>query len=498
MQNGSILKAEGIYKSFGQTKALCGIDVNVKPGEIHGLIGENGSGKSTFSSIVAGTQSADAGTMTLAGKPFAPASLIESVAAGVSMLMQEQTTIGGTTVAANLFIGKEDPFIHTGIINVKEMYRKAREVLGSLGVTHISPDIMINKLSFEDRKLIEIARAMYSDPKLLIVDETTTALTINGRNILYNLMRKMRDEGKSILFISHDIDEIMEFSDSLTILRDGHMTATLTKDEFDENRIKQLMVGREIAENFYRTDYDTTYGEEAVIQCDHISSGILKDVSLTLHKGEILGIGGLTDCGMHEIGKILFGLVKPDVGTVRTLDCPNVNSAITAIRHGIGYVSKSRDKEALMPVASIRDNVCLPSLKELSRHGYIGKKKEAKFVKKWTDELQIKMDSIDQSCSHLSGGNKQKVVLSKWLGKDSEILILDCPTRGIDIGVKSLIYKLMVELKQRGKSILMISEELPELIGMSDRIVILKDGALSGEFQREKKLTESELIQYMI
>lgn len=498
MQNDSILKAEDIYKSFGQTKALCGVNVDVKPGEIHGLIGENGSGKSTFSSIVAGTKQADSGTMTLAGKPFAPASLLESTAAGVSMLMQEQSTIGGTTVAANLFIGKERPFMHGGIINVKEMYQKAREVLEAVGVKHIRPDMMINRLSFEDRKLVEIARAMYSNPILLIVDETTTALTITGRNILYSIMRKMRDEGKSVLFISHDIDEIMGFSDSLTILRDGHMTATLAKEEFEEGKIKQLMVGREIAHNFYRTDYDASCGTETVLNCSHISSGILKDVSITLHKGEILGIGGLTDCGMHEIGKIMFGLVKPDSGTVSTIDCPQIDSAITAITHGIGYISKNRDKEALMPVASIRDNICLPSLKKLSNHGYIGKKKESEFVKKWADKLQIKMDSIDQSCSHLSGGNKQKVVLSKWLGKDSDILILDCPTRGIDIGVKSLIYKLMVELKERGKSILMISEELPELIGMSDRIVILKDGVLSGEFEREKKLSESELIQYMI
>jgi ribose transport system ATP-binding protein len=219
---------------------------------------------------------------------------------------------------------------------------------------------------------------------------------------------------------------------------------------------------------------------------------------LELHKGEILGIGGLTDCGMHEIGKVMFGLEKPLKGKVSNSTGKVIDSPKTAIKNSIGYISKNRDKEALMPVCSIRDNVCLPSLDKLAKRGIITKKREEKFTSIWADKLSIKMVNSSQFCSTLSGGNKQKVVLAKWLGKDSDILILDCPTRGIDIGVKAAIYKLLFQLKKDGKSILMISEELPELIGMSDRVIIFKDGRIAGEYRREEGLTESDLIVSMI
>jgi ribose transport system ATP-binding protein len=311
-------------------------------------------------------------------------------------------------------------------------------------------------------------------------------------------MNKVRSEGNSVLFISHDIDEIMSLCDSVTILRDGCVTAKLEKSGFESRKIKRLMVGREIAENFYRTDYDGSYDDEVLLEADNISCGIIKNISIKLHRGEILGVGGLTDCGMHDLGKILFGLTKPDAGAVYVKNGIKITNAISAIHNGIGYVSKNRDKEAMMPVGSIRDNICLPNLKTLSRFGIIGRKQERNFVMKWAGKLSIKMSSIMQFCSALSGGNKQKVVLAKWLGKDSDILILDCPTRGIDVGVKASIYQLMSELKAKGKAILMISEELTEVIGMSDRILILKDGSLTGEFKRSAELSEANLIEHMI
>lgn len=498
MQNEVLLKVQGIYKSFGATKALVNVDIAVKHGEIHGLIGENGSGKSTLSSIIAAVCKQDSGIIYLNGKEYKPSSVVQASENGVSMVVQEQGTVGMITVAANIFIGKEHLFVKYGVLHVAKMYKEARRILESIGASHIQPDTMIEKLTLEDRKMVEIARVMYTNPKLLIVDETSTALTIKGRDVLYAIMERMRDNKCSVLFISHDIGEVMAYCDSLTILRDGCVTANLEKAEFESNKIKQLMVGREIAENFYRTDYEKASKEEIALECENINYGIIKDISLKLHKGEILGIGGLTDCGMHDLGKIMFGLVKPEKGQVRTGDGFQIHSVISAIDHAIGYVSKNRDKEALMPVGSIRDNVCLPSLKALKKFGLISKNKEKNFVDTWANELQIKMNSMNQFCTALSGGNKQKVVLAKWLGKDSDILILDCPTRGIDIGVKAAIYQLMIALKQRKKAIVMISEELPELIGMSDRIVILKDGVISGEYERSESLCESELIKNMI
>lgn len=498
MKNNIVLRAEKMSKSFGPTKALVNVDIEIKKGEIHGLIGENGSGKSTLSSICAGVQKADCGSMYLDGIEYKPDSTVGASNSGVSMVVQEQGTIGMITVAANIFVGMEQIFVKRGILNVKRMYQETQRMLDEIGVSHIKPDDMIDNLTFEDRKLIEIARALYTKPKLLIIDETTTALTVSGRDILYKLMKKMRNDGCSILFISHDIDEIISLCDSLTILRDGHVTAKLEKTEFESNKIKQLMIGREISDNYYRTDEDSIYGNQVVLHADHISYGILKNVSIELHKGEVLGIGGLCDCGMHDLGKILFGLIKPETGNVVTENKTKISNPTVAIDKGIAYVSKNRDKESMMPMGSIKDNICLPSLSKLKKFGLITRKKENNLVRKWVEELSIKTNSIHQYCTTLSGGNKQKVVLTKWLARDSEILILDCPTRGIDIGVKASIYKLLNELKANGKSILMISEELPELIGMSDRLVVLKNGSITGEFNRDAGLSESILIEKMI
>lgn len=498
MKNDYLFKAEKINKSFGATHALKDVDIMIARGEIRGLIGENGSGKSTFSSICAGIQKADSGMMYLDGTEYRPADTIDAMDNGVSMVVQEQGTIGKITVAANIFFGKESQFVRCGIMNVKKMNHEAGKVLSDIGAGHIDPQVLIDKLTFEDRKLVELARSINSSPKLWIIDETTTALTVNGRDILYKLMLDLRKRGNSVLFISHDIEEIMKMCDSLTILRDGVLTANLEKKDFDEDKIKQLMIGREISGHYYREDDSTQYNEMVVLEASNVSCGILKNVSVSLHRGEILGVGGLSDCGMHELGKVLFGLIKPDFGEVLKDRRQKIHNAAWAVDNGIAYVSKNRDRESMMTICSIKDNICLPSLKELARHRIISKKRENALAETWTKNLEVKADSLSQYCNTLSGGNKQKVVLAKWLGKGSSIMILDCPTRGIDIGTKASIYNLIEKLKKDGKSVLLISEELAELIGMSDRIVILKDGVISGEFKREDGFTEEKLIKKMI
>lgn len=493
-----LLKVTQINKSFGPTKALTDVDFTLRAGEVHGLIGENGSGKSTLSTIIAGVQKADNGSMILKGQAYTPADALAANDNGICMLLQEQGTFDGITVAANIFVGREKEFVNHGLMDMKRMFKAAGAALENIGVPDIHPNMSINQLSFEERKLVEIARAMEKNPDILIVDETTTALSRKGRDLLYALMDRMKKRGKSVIFISHDIGEVREVCDYLTVLRDGVKIDTLEKADFSDERIRKLMVGREVSENFYRNDAKASCQPEVAIRLKNVSYGLLKNIDMDIHKGEIVGIGGLTDCGMHDLGKIMFGLIKPDRGHCELGDGTVINSSVTAIKKRMGYVAKDRDKEALMMGASIKDNICAPSLKKLSRHGLITNRRERAYVSQWAKALSIKMNNIDQYVRYLSGGNKQKVSVAKWVGFDADILIFDCPTRGIDIGVKAAIYQLLMDMKDQGKAILMISEELMEIIGMSDRTLILKDGVITGIFKRDEMLTEDKLIEYII
>jgi ribose transport system ATP-binding protein len=364
-------------------------------------------------------------------------------------------------------------------------------------------DASRNAGSFDlaSRKLIEVAKAFYWDPKLFIVDETTTALSHTGRLLLYKWMKELaKDKKASVLFISNELDELMEQCDTLTILRDGVIVGNLEKEEFETGRIKQMMVGREIKGNYYRDDMDG-YGGEVVLKADCITT--MKDLlcfSLELHKGEILGIGGLSHCGMHTLGKALFGGEKivdgrvfiPEKGQV--IDKPK-----TAVNCRMGYVSKDRDSESISLGASIRDNIASTGYRLNRLFGpFLSFKKEKKYVDEQIRSLSLKCASQYHSVDTLSGGNKQKVAFGKWLACDANILILDCPTRGIDIGVKTAMYKLIYDMKKSGKSIVLISEELPELIGMSDRILILRNGEISCEAYRTDNPMESQLVEYML
>lgn len=500
MKKEAILQVNGIYKSFGVVKALKDVSISFLPGEIHGLIGENGSGKSTLSSIISGIYSCNQGEMILDGKVYKPTSIMDGEKHGVCMIVQEMGTIGGITVAANVFAGKEELFSRLGIVNRKAMNRAAQEALDKIGASYIKAENKIDEESFENRKIVEIARAMFNDVKVLIIDETTTALSQKGRELIYQIMDRLKDENKVVIFISHDLDELTEHCNTVTVLRDGVYIKTLHGEEIQPDVMRQLMIGREVQDNYYRDDYDDYRGGEDVITVENVcTEGGLKNVSFALKKGEILGIGGLTDSGMHDLGRTVFGLEKCEKGSVYlSSSSEKIQSPQKAIRHKIGYVSKNRDKESILNQSNIMDNICLPSYDKIKQGIYIAPKAEKNLAEQESNVLKIKMSSLKQLCGQLSGGNKQKVALAKWLGNDSDILILDCPTRGIDVGVKAAIYKLMDDYRKEGKSILMISEELPELIGMSDRILILKDGMISKEFDRSRDLTESEAIKYMI
>ncbi len=495
-----ILKVEHMSKSFGVTKALDDVSLKVYKGEIRGLIGENGSGKSTVTSIIAGMQRCDQGSMTFEDKKWCPNTMIESLKDGIGMIVQESGTINGISVAENIFLGETQKYTNKfGFVDKKKMNKDARDALKNIGIDNILGETSLDELDFQARKLVEIVKVVMKNPKILIIDETSTALSHDGREILYKIINDFKQSNRSVIFISHDLEEIIQVCDTLTVLRDGKIIRTFEKNEFEPSLIRTSMIGRELKGEYYRSSYKATRNNEIALNVKNVYlNNQLKDVSFDLYKGEIVGIGGLSHCGMHQLGKACFGALKLDGGKVLTNN-KEINSPSIAMREKIGYVSKDRDIESLVLNASISDNIAIAGLNKFAINNFlITEKKEKDYVDKEIEDLSIKCASPNQMVSELSGGNKQKVVFGKWIGCDSEILILDCPTRGVDIGVKQAMYQLMTKLKKQGKAILMISEELPELIGMSDRILIMKDGCIKKEFERNENLSDAQIIEYMI
>ncbi len=452
-------------------------------------------------SIAAGMQPATAGTMEYLGKPWQPRTMIEAQKAGISMILQEANTIPMVTVAQNLFAGREEEFSRFGVIRMKKMYEAADALLSRFGIDHIQGKNPIDMYNFEDRKLIELVRCLSDDTQILVVDETTTALSHTGREILYRLIHELAESGKAVVFISHDMEEILEQCTCLTVLRDGEIIGHLDRGEMDAEgstkRIRFMMVGREIGEKYYREDFDSSHSEKPALELVDVCLGPIRDFSLTLHEGEIIGIGGLSGCGMHNIARAAYGLEKPESGRVMRGGV-EIKDCLSAIMNGIGYISKNRDTEALILDASIQENITLPSLTSLSRGGFINPREEQKLSDREIDTFRIKCRNGRQWVSTLSGGNKQKVSFAKWTALGSRVLIMDCPTRGVDIGVKQAMYGIIEQMKAQGKAILMISEELSELIGMADRLLIMKDFQVTKEFTRSPDLKETDIIEYMI
>ena len=463
------------------------------------VIGENGSGKSTLTSCLTGIYQKDSGKFILEGKEITATNQVEANHQGVAIIVQEIGTFSGLTVAENIFLGNEDKFTKHGIKNTAAMNKQAQEYLDSYGFNYIDATKVIDDYNFEDRKLVEIVKATYFNPKVLVVDEATTALGQKGREELFKVMHKVRDTGNCVIFISHDIEEVIEQADNISVLRDGVKIGSITKAEATPDKLKALMVGREIGDNYYRTDYGEEISKEIVLSAKNVTvKGQIEDLNLELHKGEILGIGGLSECGMHEVGKALFGASYFRQGTVTLGDGTPINSIPDAIKHSIAYASKDRDNESLVINDTIGNNICLPSLENLKTHGMLRGKSMKEFANKYAKQMSTKMTGVDQFVSALSGGNKQKVVLARWVGKDSDLIILDSPTRGIDVKVKADIYAMMNDMRKSGKSIIMISEEIMELLGMADRILIMKDGKINGEFLRSPELKDTDLIDNMI
>ena len=440
------------------------------------------------------------GTMTYKGQPYSPKSVLDARKQGIQYLTQEQGTIDGMTVAENMFLGEEESLGKKGIVNIKKINARSAEILKENGLENVIPTKMVDDYSFEERKMIETARALSHQPEILIIDETTTALSQKGRDRIYEIIAEQKAKGTAVLIISHDLDEVKHLCDEVVVMRDGIYINTLTGGDIEPHNIRQNMIGREIDGSYYRADYECSYDEEVVLEVRNLSvSGIFEDISFELHKGEILGIGGLSECGMHELLKTVYGALKPSSGSViLKKNGVQLKNTTVSVKNKIAYIPKDRDKESLFQATSIKDNIVTAALDKLKKGFIITPSSERKMADKEAANIEVKMRDIEQQVRDLSGGNKQKVVIAKWMANDSRLFIMDCPTRGIDVGVKEKIYKLMNRLKNEGIAILMVSEEMMELIGMADRIITMKDGKLSKEFERSAGLTESTIISAIV
>jgi len=494
------LEIKGLTKSFGSTHANIGIDFTLKKGEIHGLIGENGSGKSTLISQIAGIYKPDSGEMSLNGEPYSPNSPLDANDRRVSMVVQELGIVRSLPAGVNIFLGRTKRFSKFGIVSLKKMNQAVADVCEKWDLPEVDLTGLTEGMMIESRKMIELVRAMSVDPEVLILDEITQSLSYNNRNKLYGLVEKFKEMGRSVIIITHDVEEMLEITDRITVLRDGQVAGVVDSAATTPDEVKHLMVGREISGEYYRSDDKPDYDESTVVfSARSISVGDeLSGVSFDVHKGEILGFCGISDSGIHAIGRVVYGLEKPDSGEL-LLEGQMLKSPMQALASNMAYVPKDRDNDALMMQATIWENFSLPSITELTgKAGYISPRLLRALASKMSGQMSVKCRDIYQPISDLSGGNKQKVNLGRWLAKDIKLLILDCPTRGVDVGVKAYIYSLMKDAKAKGIAVILISDELTEVLGMSDRLCVMKNGRLETIIPRGEEFTEHSLIKVMV
>lgn len=498
-----VFEIQKLNKYFGPTHANRDIDLKIRRGQVHGLAGENGSGKSTLASMICGIQKPDSGEMLLDGQPYAPKSPVEANAMKVAMVVQELGVVGSLPVSMNMFLGRTGNFRSRGFVSLSRIEAAAREQMDRWGITNIPLNVTAESLSIEQRKMMELVRALSVDPDILILDEITQALSHDNRAALYKIMEKFTGEGHTIILITHDIEEMIELCDSVTVLRDGQVVDTVARDvSLTPDKLKRMMIGREINGHYYRTDTSEAYEPQVVMSVQGLNvPNKLHDVSFDLHKGEILAVCGLSDAGIHSLGSAIFGLEEHRTGHIE------MGETGRAIRHskdilstGGAYLSKDRDSDGLMLSASIKDNIFLPSAPEVAvgplKFVHPGRVKA--LAQKAAESFEIKSTGIDHITKRLSGGNKQKVNLSRWLIKDLKYIILDCPTRGVDVGVKAYIYEVMTKAKARGLSILLISDELAEAMGMADRIMVMKNGEIVRTIGRSEGFSEEAIIEVMV
>jgi rhamnose transport system ATP-binding protein len=482
------LSLTGAAKTFGPVIALADGTVEIRSGEIHALVGENGAGKSTLVKILAGLYHPDAGEFLVDGSPVAFRSVADSKAAGISVIYQEPTLFPDLTVAENIFIGRQ-PKGRAGLISRAAMRRQARELFTRLGVP-IDPDRVAEGLSIADQQIIEIAKAISLDAKVLIMDEPTAALSGVEVERLFSVARGLRDKGAGILFISHRFDEVFALCDRITVMRDGRYIATHDTPEVTVEQIVREMVGRDIAALFPKEDAEIG---DVVLSVEGLGrAGVFDGIDFQVRAGEIVALSGLVGAGRTEVARAVFGIDPYDRGAVTFLGKRlKPRDPQAAINAGIGFVPEDRRKQGLVMDLTVTRNTALTLRNSLARFGLISGARERETAEKWSNLLQVKTGYQDLAVSTLSGGNQQKVVLAKWLATEPKLLIVDEPTRGIDVGTKSAVHKLLSDLAGQGIAILMISSELPEVLGMADRVLVMHEGRITATLDRADATPEA-------
>ncbi|MBE6904947.1 MAG: sugar ABC transporter ATP-binding protein [Ruminococcaceae bacterium] len=486
------VRMENIYKSFGGVKALKGVSLQVRQGEIHALVGENGAGKSTLMKILSGAYKKDRGEIYIDGACVEIGSPRRGRDLGVGTIYQEFELASDLTVAENIFLDRLGPH---GIINWKNLNRRAAKVLADLGFD-LNPEELVGNISVAYQQVVEIAKVLSADTKVLILDEPTAVLTPKESEKLFHTLRLLKQKGVSIIYISHRMDEIFEIADTITIMRDGEVTGSGRKDDMQVDHVIELMIGHELATLY--PPREATPGEE-ILRVEHLSGKAFSDVSFTVRRGEVLGISGLVGSGRTEIVRAIFGADSKLSGHIR-LNGKEVaiHSPSDGMRHGIGLVPENRKEQGLVLDMPIRYNITMCSIKKvLGKLGVIQRRKEQALSNDLIAKLNIKTDTPETPVQDLSGGNQQKVVIAKWFNTDSQVIILDEPTRGVDVGAKVEIYHLINEFARRNMGIILISSELSEIIGMCDRAIVIDAGRQTGELQKSE-LSELNIMKLAV
>jgi len=485
MDNNYILTLKNITKEFPGVKALDDVTINIERGTIHGLVGENGAGKSTLIKILAGIYQPNKGEIILDGKPCRFNSPIEARRAGISVVHQEIKLAEPLSVAENMFLGNVQ--LKNGLVDWKGMRRRAREIVEDLGMD-IDINAQVSSLTVAKKQIVEIMHAINNNSRILIMDEPSAVLTDRELEVMFRIVKQLRDEGITIIYISHRLDEIFGLCSNVSVLRDGRHIDTIPVASVDRQGLINMMVGREMGQE-YPKEVGNVGG--TILEVKNLSRGILQDISFEVKSGEVFGISGLVGAGRTELARAILGIDKPESGEVYVRGKKvHYRTFADAIRDGLGLIPEDRKLQGLVQIMSVKRNTTLVNMKRVLRAGVISSSLEEKLSKEYADKLHVVTPSMETEVQYLSGGNQQKVVIAKWLFQNSEILFLDEPTRGIDVGAKAEIYRLINRMAKEGKTIIMISSEMPELLGLCDRIMVMHEGHKMGELNAAEATQE--------